>query len=536
MVNFLGAVGGGVLGGAAITIVIRAVDKFTNTFAAANAGLMKLGAGITAVGVAGGFAVGGLLKMAGQFEQTEIAFTTMLGSAETANKLLKELADFAKKTPFTITGVEGTAKMLLAMSIELDKLKPSLKSLGDVSSGLNVPMERLALNFGQVKVQGKLTGRELRDFAIAGVPLVAELAKNLNVTEAEIKDMVSAGEIGFQEVEDAFTSMTSEGGKFFNLMDAQSKTFLGQISNIQDSFITVSRAMGKVFLPAAKFVAEHLAKLIGWFEEHPKIAKFTAIFLGVATAGALIIGPLLIILGLLPLMITGFGVLTAVTLPMTLTVLAIAAAITALIIVGTKLWKKWDELSKKAKLFAIVLAPMISIPILILKHWKELKIGLASIWNELVRLTAIGVNFFIKGINKIIDAKNRVFGTKTAHVGDVTFGSALIDIEAIKTGAKAQEEVTEQIVAQNAEMQKQMDLVAKLKHLRVIPSTGDIFDPSKALVRSDFQTREAYEQAVLGVNKGFSKFTEINIENVVGLDPQEISRALKDELYTKIRL
>ena len=174
--------------------------------------------------------------MAGQFEQTQIAFQTMLGSAEEANKLLGELSEFASRTPFTISGIRQNAKLLLGMGVAAEDMIPTLKALGDVSAGLNVPMERIALNFGQVRVQGKLTGRELRDFAIAGVPLVSELAKNLGIAEKEIAAMVSRGEIGFKEVEEAFVSMTSAGGRFANLMDESSKTFPGQISNIQDSF------------------------------------------------------------------------------------------------------------------------------------------------------------------------------------------------------------------------------------------------------------------------------------------------------------
>ncbi len=310
MVGILGAVGAGALGGAGINIVISAVDKFSKTFGTASASLLKLGAGLTAVGVAGAFAVSGLVKMAGQFEQTQIAFTTMLGSAKEADKLLKELADFASKTPFTITGIEANAKQLLAMGIEVEDLLPTLKTLGDISSGLNVPLERLALNFGQVAVQGKLTGRELRDFSVAGVPLIAELAKNLNIAESEVKEMVTAGDIGFDKVEKAFKTMTSAGGKFFDLMDKQSKTFLGQVSNIQDEFIKLARIMGEIFLPIAIKVAGGVSVIIEFMGEHPKITRFTAVVLGLTTVVALLLGPLIILGVLLPSLVAGFGLMT----------------------------------------------------------------------------------------------------------------------------------------------------------------------------------------------------------------------------------
>lgn len=92
--------------------------------------------------------------------------------------MLAQLSDFAQKTPFELQGVRTNAQQLLGMGVSLENIIPTLKMLGDVSAGLNVPLERLALNYGQVITQGKLTGRELRDFAVAGVPLLEELAKN----------------------------------------------------------------------------------------------------------------------------------------------------------------------------------------------------------------------------------------------------------------------------------------------------------------------------------------------------------------------
>ena len=138
-------------------------------------------AGIAIIGTS--LAIGALLNEAGKQEQVEVAFETMIGDAERARVALQELQEFATRTPFTLPGVEQNAKLLLGMGIELDSLLPTLKALGDVSAGLSVPLGRIALNFGQIKTQGKLTGRELRDFAVAGVPLLDELAKQLGKTK-----------------------------------------------------------------------------------------------------------------------------------------------------------------------------------------------------------------------------------------------------------------------------------------------------------------------------------------------------------------
>ena len=201
---------------AGVDYIISLKDNFTKTLRKVNVGLTQtnkkvesLNKSISGTNVAIGlmataFASVKVLKIAGEFEQAQIAFETMLGSAEKGQKVLKDITDFAAKTPFSIKGVQTNAKLLLAVGIEAENLLPTMKALGDVSAGLNVPLERLALNFGQIKSLGRLTGRELRDFTTAGVPIIAELTKNLGKSEQQIFEMVSAGKIGFKDVEKAF--------------------------------------------------------------------------------------------------------------------------------------------------------------------------------------------------------------------------------------------------------------------------------------------------------------------------------------------
>jgi len=205
--------------------------------------------------IAGGAAYLGkkALDAAADFEQSQISFTTMLGSAEEAEILLAKLAKFAAKTPFSLKGVEKTSKQLLAMGGATKKnMIPVLKALGDVSAGLSVPIERLAYNYGQVASQGKLTGKELKDFAIAGVPLIGQLAKQLGKSRTEIQKMVSAGKIGFDDVEQAFRDMSSEGGQFNDLMDKQSKSLNGMISNLGDAWELFLRGEGAALLDWGK--------------------------------------------------------------------------------------------------------------------------------------------------------------------------------------------------------------------------------------------------------------------------------------------
>lgn len=255
-------------------------------------------AGITAVT---GLAAKAFIGAADKMEQWTISFETMIGSAEGARAMMEDLREFAKETPFELPDVVIGAKRLMAFGIEGEKIIPTMKALGDVSAGLGVPMERLVLNFGQVKSQAKLTGRELRDFAIAGVPLVAELAKNLNVAESSIAEMVSAGKIGFPEVEAAFISMTSEGGKFNDLMLKQMTTLTGVVSNVKDQFFQLSAELGNYLLPIAKQVGLTILNLFTWIRElTPKtkllilaVGGLVGVFTGLITAlaGIVVIAP-----------------------------------------------------------------------------------------------------------------------------------------------------------------------------------------------------------------------------------------------------
>lgn len=181
----------------------------------------------------------------GEFQQLEVAFETMLGNKAKADKLMAEVVEFASTTPFELKDVAGATKMLLAYGTATEEIIPTMRALGDVSAGLSIPIERLILNYGQVRMQAKLTGKELRDFAVMGVPIIAELAKNMNKTELEIQEMVSAGKVGFKDVEDAFKSMAGEGGRFSNLMEKQSATITGMISNLQDAWTKMMNSIGQ---------------------------------------------------------------------------------------------------------------------------------------------------------------------------------------------------------------------------------------------------------------------------------------------------
>nr|DAX87532.1 MAG TPA: tail tape measure protein [Caudoviricetes sp.] len=180
-----------------------------------------------------------------QFQQLEISFGTMLKSKEKANAIMSQMADLAAKTPFGLQEVSEGAKRLLAFQVPAEEVTETLRRMGDVAAGLGVPMGQLIHVYGQVKAQGKLMTNDLYQFMNAGIPIIAELSKVVGKSETEIKDMVSAGKIGFPEVQAVIKNMTNEGGLFFNLMAEQSKSLGGQISNLGDSFDQMLNDIGK---------------------------------------------------------------------------------------------------------------------------------------------------------------------------------------------------------------------------------------------------------------------------------------------------
>ena len=186
-----------------------------------------------------------IIAVRSQFQQLEIAFGTMLKSKEKANALMEQMTDLAAKTPFGLQEVSEGAKRLLAFQVPAEEVTETLRRMGDVAAGLGVPMGQLIHVYGQVKAQGKLMTNDLYQFMNAGIPIIAELSKVVGKSETEIKDMVSAGKIGFPEVQAVIKGMTDEGGLFYNLMAEQSKTLSGQLSNLEDNFDNMLNEIGK---------------------------------------------------------------------------------------------------------------------------------------------------------------------------------------------------------------------------------------------------------------------------------------------------
>lgn len=202
--------------------------------------------------VAGVFAVAqmkefvtSVANVRGEFQKLEISFKTMLGSEEKAVRLMDQLVKTAATTPFSIRDIANSAKQLLAYGLEAEKVNDTLIRLGDIAAGLSIPINDLAYLYGTTMVQGRLYTQDLNQFLGRGIPLMAELAKQFGVAESEVKKLVEEGKVGFPQVQQAIVNLTSEGSKFGGLMEAQSNTIAGQISNIEDQIEQMFNEIGK---------------------------------------------------------------------------------------------------------------------------------------------------------------------------------------------------------------------------------------------------------------------------------------------------
>lgn len=186
-----------------------------------------------------------IVQVRGQFQQLELAFNTMLRSTEKSQVLMSQLVDTAAKTPFDLTSIAQGAKQMLAFGSNVESVVDEIVMLGNVASGVSAPLGDLIYLYGTLRSQGRAYTVDIRQFAGRGIPIYEELGKVLNADRQELNKLVTEGKVGFPEVEKAFKNMTSEGGIYFNLMQEQSKSLTGMLSNLGDAWDSALNKIGK---------------------------------------------------------------------------------------------------------------------------------------------------------------------------------------------------------------------------------------------------------------------------------------------------
>lgn len=208
-------------------------------------GGLAIGAGLSYLAKTG-------IDAAMSMESLTAQFTVMTGSAERANAVISEIADFAAKTPFTKLGLADAGKTLMAFGIEGQKIVPTLRMLGDVAGADQNKLKSLALVFGQIQSTGRLMGQDLLQLINQGFNPLNVISEQTGISMAKLKDAMAQGAISADMVTAAFQAATSEGGLFFGNLEAQSQTLQGRLSTLQDNFQTALQNMAEAFLPLLK--------------------------------------------------------------------------------------------------------------------------------------------------------------------------------------------------------------------------------------------------------------------------------------------
>lgn len=221
-----------------------------------------------------------VMEVRGQFQQLEMAFTTMLQSESKANDLMNQLVRTAATTPFDLQGVAEGAKQLLAYGTSAEEVNGTLVRLGDISAGLSIPLNDLVWLYGTTMTQGRMFTQDLRQFQGRGIPIAEEIAKIKGVAVDAVGELVTAGKVTSDVVKQAIENMTEEGSKFGGLMEAQSHAVTGQIRNIEDSIDTMFNSIGQKSEGIINTTLSGVSYVIGHWEQVGKVILTVATAFG----------------------------------------------------------------------------------------------------------------------------------------------------------------------------------------------------------------------------------------------------------------
>jgi tape measure domain-containing protein len=291
------------------------------------------------------------VQLSMQMDSASIALTRMIGSGGKAKDLLADLKRFGSETPFEFGGLVETTKMLIGFGVPANDVIEKLGMLGNAAGGNQQKLDQLALAYGKVQVKGVAMGENINMFLEAGVPLTQELAKMFGTTTLEIDKMVSAGKIGFKDVDRAIKNLTTGSGKFAGILEDQSKSLQGILSNLGDSFGQMGASIVKSFQPVIEFIVSIAQTMINVFTALPSSVQVViTMFIGFLA----VLGPILLIVGqlapgfillrtalttLLPIIATMGSTLWASLAP----IMPILAATAALVGVFYLAWKSGND-------------------------------------------------------------------------------------------------------------------------------------------------------------------------------------------------
>jgi len=255
---------------------------------------LKAGIGAALAGGAAALGVGvKAVNSAADFEQTKVAFTTLIGDAAKAEETLAKLRKLGADTPFEFPELADAGRKLIAFGESADTVPETLRRIGDVSAGIQAPINEIAEIYGKARVQGRLFAEDINQLTGRGIPIIGELAKQFGVNESQVRKLTESGQVGFLQIEKAFVNMTSKGGKFYGMMEEQSKTTKGLFSTLKDTFNEVFLALGEpindAIRPLVAQAIDLVAKLTPMAAEAGKAVKGGIMFVIAAFKSGLVL-------------------------------------------------------------------------------------------------------------------------------------------------------------------------------------------------------------------------------------------------------
>lgn len=294
----------------------KARNDLAAAFAGANAEAKKMQSivgDIKSLFLQGGIVFGAqqffnsIVQTGGEIVQQHVALRSILGDVQKADELFAQTQQLALQSPFKFGELNRDVKQLAAFGVEANDLYDTTKRLADIASGLGVDFGRLGLAFGQVKARSWLDGKELRQFAYAGLPLLQKITElynsegkngRKNYTQADVKKMISGRQVSFEDVQKVLWKMTDEGGQFYNMQLVLSETLLGRWNKLIDAWdIMLGKfAEGKNVIGGTfSFIINRVTDLVLALDKlSPAMLSFGAIFaarkLGLMASGKLGLG------------------------------------------------------------------------------------------------------------------------------------------------------------------------------------------------------------------------------------------------------
>ena len=370
-----------------------------------------------------------IIQVRGEFEKLEVSFNTLLRSEEKASALMNQLVKTAATTPFGLQDVAGGAKQLLAYGMEAEKINETLIRLGDIAAGLNIPLQDMTYLFGTTMVQGRMYTQDLNQFVGRGIPLIKEFANQFGVAESKVKDIVTEGKIGFPQLEKAIVAMTSEGGQFAGLMEAQSQTIAGQIANLEDAFDMMFNEIGQASQGIISGSIEVVASLV---ENYEQVGRVLLSLVGV------------------------YGVYKTAVIAMTAVYTAQAAGIGALTM-AEKLHYTWLVLVEKAQ--KILNTTMLSNPYVLVAT------AIAGVVAYLIQMKDKAEESQ-RVLNEAISETNKAFGTEIDKLDNLKK-----KLEESEKGSEEWKKAKDAIVSQYGQYLSNLD--AEIEKTGTLASTYD---------------------------------------------------------------